>query len=104
MLQPMPQIDHNAPRFSYRVSWKRDIPDEPWIENEVLDWKIGRLEIPNQPTFQQYRIRVVATNEKGESNVVAKEVVGYSGEDGRFSLYKLFAGVTNFWLITNWSY
>jgi neuronal cell adhesion protein len=91
MLQPMLQIDHNAPRFSYRVSWRRDIPGEPWTDDEVLDWKIGRLEIPNQPTFQQYRIRVVANNEKGEANVAAKEVVGYSGEDGRFFLHQVFA-------------
>ncbi|KAF4518843.1 hypothetical protein B566_EDAN006694 [Ephemera danica] len=78
---PMPQIEHNAPRFQYRVSWKRDIAGEPWTAEDVPDWTVGKLEVPNQPTFQQYRIKVVAINEKGESNVAAKEVVGYSGED-----------------------
>jgi hypothetical protein len=80
----MPEIDHNAPRFQYRVSWKRDIPGEPWNSEDVSDWERTKLVVPNQPTFQQYRVRVVAINEKGEANVAPKEVIGFSGEDGMF--------------------
>nr|CAD7598606.1 unnamed protein product [Timema genevievae] len=77
----MPEIEHNAPRFMYRVYWKRDIPGEQWQSNDIMDWKQNKLVIPNQPTFQQYRIKVVAINEKGEANVSPKEEIGYSGED-----------------------
>nr|CAD7257229.1 unnamed protein product [Timema shepardi] len=77
----MPEIEHNAPRFMYRVYWKRDIPGEQWQSNDIMDWKQNKLVIPNQPTFQQYRIKVVAINEEGEANVSPKEEIGYSGED-----------------------
>ncbi|XP_063242824.1 neuroglian isoform X3 [Bacillus rossius redtenbacheri] len=77
----MPEIEHNAPRFMYRVYWKRDIAGEPWQSEDILDWQQNSLVIQNQPTFQRYRIKVVAINEMGESNVSPKEVIGYSGED-----------------------
>jgi hypothetical protein len=82
MLQPMPEIEHNAPRFMYRVYWRRDIPGEQWVSNDIVNWEETKLIVPDQPTFQQYRIKVVAINEKGEANVAPKEVTGYSGEDG----------------------
>ncbi len=47
----------------------------------MADWRLKEVLIPNQPTYQRYRIKVVAHNEKGEANVAAEEVVGYSGED-----------------------
>lgn len=78
---PMPEIEHNAPRFQYRVSWKRDIPGEQWSSEEITDWERSSLVVPNQPTFQKYRIKVVAINERGEANVAPMEVIGYSGED-----------------------
>lgn len=78
----MPEIEHNAPRFMYRVYWRRDIPGEQWVSNDILNWEDTKLIVPDQPTFQQYRIKVVAINEKGEANVAPKEVIGYSGEDG----------------------
>lgn len=79
----MPEIEHNAPRFHYRIYWKRDIAGEPWNSDDIIDWRKSELIIPNQPTFQPYRIKVIAINEKGEANVAPKEVVGYSGEDGK---------------------
>lgn len=78
---PMPMIEHNAPKFHYRVYYKKDIPGAQWNTEEIVDWKQMQLVIPNQETFQQYRIKVVAINEKGEANVSPKEVIGYSGED-----------------------
>ncbi|XP_032664587.1 neuroglian isoform X2 [Odontomachus brunneus] len=77
----MPQIDHNAPRFMYRVYYKRDIPGEQWIIVDINDWRRNSLQVDNQPTYQRYKIKVVAINEKGESKAAASEVTGYSGED-----------------------
>lgn len=77
----MPEIEHNAPHFHYRVYWKRDIPAEVWKEDDIHNWEISSILIKDQPTFQKYRIKVVAMNEVGESNMAAKEVIGYSGED-----------------------
>ncbi|XP_059480515.1 neuroglian isoform X2 [Neocloeon triangulifer] len=77
----MPEIDHNAPRFQYRVMWLRDIPGEQWQSRDISDWTVGRIVVPNQPTYQPYKIKVVAINEKGQANVAAQEVRGYSGED-----------------------
>ncbi|XP_037921152.1 neuroglian isoform X2 [Hermetia illucens] len=78
---PMPEIEHNAPNFEYRVSWKRDIPGANWENQDIYDWKQSSLLIPDQPTFSRYVIKVLAINEMGESNVPPKEVFGYSGED-----------------------
>ncbi|XP_018915521.1 neuroglian isoform X2 [Bemisia tabaci] len=77
----MPEIEHNAPRFQYRVSWKRDIPGEGWSSDDIVDWRRSEHLVSNLPTFQRYQIKVVAMNEKGQANVAAKEVIGYSGED-----------------------
>ncbi|KAL1110491.1 hypothetical protein AAG570_008019, partial [Ranatra chinensis] len=78
---PMQEIEHNAPRFQYRVYWRRDVPGDPWSSNEVTNWRQSEFKIPNLPTFQKFHIKVVAINEEGEANVSAKEVIGYSGED-----------------------
>ncbi|KAK7793446.1 hypothetical protein R5R35_010061 [Gryllus longicercus] len=77
----MPEIEHNAPRFMYRVSWKRDISGAQWESQDIADWQKSELVINNQPTFIRYRIKVVAFNEMGEANVAPQEVIGYSGED-----------------------
>lgn len=77
----MPQIEHNAPHFQYRVYWKRDVAAEKWNTEDIYDWEQSNILISGQPTFQRYRIKVVAINEMGESNMAAKEVIGYSGED-----------------------
>jgi len=76
----MPQIQHNAPKFKYRVYYKEDDPTKQWKIEDVADWRQKELLIQNMPTFQKYRIKVVAHNQKGEANVAAEEVIGYSGE------------------------
>ncbi|XP_067001681.1 neuroglian isoform X2 [Anabrus simplex] len=78
---PMAEIEHNAPHFMYRVSWRRDIDGEVWNSEDIRDWQKSELIIRDQPTFQRYRIKVVAFNEMGEANVAPQEVIGYSGED-----------------------
>lgn len=93
----MPEIEHNAPRFQYRISYKRNIPGEEYQIVDIPDWTQNRYVVNNQPTFQKYRIKVVAMNEMGRSNVAAKEVIGYSGEDvpllapTNFTLLKIHA-------------
>jgi len=76
----MPQIQHNAPKFKYRVYFKKDEPNEQWTIEEIPNWRQKELLIQNTPTFQKYRIKVIAHNQIGEANVAAEEVVGYSGE------------------------
>lgn len=78
---PMPEIEHNAPNFQYRVSWKRDIPAASWDSKDIYDWRQKNLVITDQPTFVRYLVKVVAINARGESNVAPEEVIGYSGED-----------------------
>jgi hypothetical protein len=84
---PMPEIDHNAPQFHYRVSYKRDVAGAEWTKQDIYDWKIGELLVRDQPTFQRYKIEVQAVNEKGESNIAVKSIEGYSGEDSEYIFF-----------------
>ena len=59
-LQPMPEIEHNAPKFQYRIYWKKDKPGEEWQVRDEANWRLKELVIPNQPTYERYKIRVVA--------------------------------------------
>lgn len=77
----MPQIEHNGPKFQYRVYWKRDIPSDRWNVEDIYDWQRNNIVINDQPTYERYRIKVVALNELGESNSAAREEIGFSGED-----------------------
>lgn len=77
----MPQIEHNAPKFQYRIYWKLDEEGQKWTIEDIADWRLKEVLIPNQPTFKRYRIKVVAHNSKGEANIAAEEVIGHSGED-----------------------
>lgn len=79
----MPEIEHNAPRFQYRVLWK-PANGGTWNYEDITDPKRDMLEIPNLNTFEEFNIKIIAINEKGEANVSPKEVIGYSGEDGNF--------------------
>jgi len=78
---PMPEIEHNAPKFKYRIYWKKDLPGETYEWRDEANWRVKEYLIPNQPTYQRYKIKVVAQNQKGEADVAAEEVIGYSGED-----------------------
>ncbi|XP_050520545.1 neuroglian isoform X2 [Daktulosphaira vitifoliae] len=78
---PMPKIEHNAPGLKYRVYWKQDIPGQDWNTEEITDYTRKELVIGNQPTYHRYKVKIVASNEKGESNVPQQEIIGYSGED-----------------------
>ncbi|CAB4062598.1 NRCAM [Lepeophtheirus salmonis] len=78
---PMPQIEHNAPKFQYRVYWKKDEEDASWIIEDIADWRVKELVIDNQPTYSRYQIKVVAHNRIGEAKMKAKPVIGWSGEN-----------------------
>lgn len=87
----MPEIEHNAPRFQYKVYYKRDIPGAEYIWEDIYDWRRNQLVVDNVRSFEQYRIKVIALNEMGEANVSPKEVIGFSGEDSKFaSNYSLY--------------
>ncbi|XP_063976929.1 neuroglian-like isoform X2 [Diachasmimorpha longicaudata] len=77
----MPQIEHNAPRFMYRVYYRRDIPGQDWMRDDIHNWRTNTFVVDNQPTYQRYQIKVTAINEIGESRVVPDIVIGHSGED-----------------------
>ncbi|XP_026829152.1 neuroglian isoform X3 [Ooceraea biroi] len=102
----MPQIEHNAPRFMYRVYYKRDIPGESWTILDINDWRKNSLQVDNQPTYQRYRIKVAAINVKGECPTTPTEVIGYSGEDvplqapGNFTLNQIKSSTT---ALLSWS-
>jgi len=83
-VKPMPKIYHNAPGLIYRVYWKQNIPGEVWNFKEITDYTINELSIPDQPIDKYYKVKIVAFNEKGESNGLQKEVIGYSEENGKF--------------------
>ena len=77
----MPQIEHNAPGFKYRVSYRRDIPGEKWVNRDINNWKTNRLQVDNLPTYERYGIKVISMNDKGVSTEDPRIVFGYSGED-----------------------
>ena len=64
----MREIEHNAPGFQYKVYWKEDGPQKRWNIEEITDWKTDRVVIEGQPTYQQYRIKVVAHNDLGKKS------------------------------------
>merc|ERR1719350_1515929 len=55
----MPQIKHNAPKFKYRVYYKKDTAQDQWNIEDIPDWRHKELVIPNQPTFTRYRNEVL---------------------------------------------
>ena len=56
----MREIEHNAPGFQYKVYWKMEGPRERWNIKEISNWETDKLVIEDQPTYQQYKIKVVS--------------------------------------------
>ena len=53
----MPEIEHNAPKFKYRIFWKRaDVPGAQWQDDSIADWRIREYRIDNQETYKPYKI------------------------------------------------
>lgn len=78
----MPRIEHHGFGFGYQVLWKQDKSDHDWNFEIITNYTISELIINNQPTYQRYKINVVAFNDMGKSNEPPKQVIGYSGTDG----------------------
>ena len=80
----MPKIQHNGPDFRYVVKYSRLMGDDAGDVTEVVkDFRQEQLVIPDQPTFQAYRISVRAQNEMGMAADSVTDVrVGFSGEEG----------------------
>ena len=49
----MPQIEHNAPKFKYRVYYKLDEPDKTWNIEDIPDWRLKELQIPHTDTYKR---------------------------------------------------
>ncbi len=81
----MPKIKHNGEGFHYVVYYKPDITSVGYIQEPVYDWTQGRLEVPNQPTFQPYLFAVEAKNNKNlnMSPTSLQYYRGFSGEDSK---------------------
>lgn len=79
----MPKIKHNGPGLRYKVYWKQDKPGQVWNFEEIADYKKNEFVVKNQPTYQRYKVKVVAFNEIGESRELQQKVFGYSGEGGK---------------------
>nr|XP_034837376.1 neuroglian isoform X3 [Maniola hyperantus] len=96
----MPQIEHNGPGFYYFVSWRRNISGAAWSDQQVRDWRQTEVVVLSTPTFQPYRIKVIAVNSLGTSNVAPVDVIGWSGEDkptqapSNFTLVQVTTGTT----------
>ena len=56
--QAMKKIEHNAPGFHYKVYWKNE-NEERWNMKEIFNWETNQLVIEDQPTYQEYKIKVV---------------------------------------------
>ena len=54
----MKKIEHNAPGFHYKVYWKNE-NEERWNMKEIFNWETNQLVIEDQPTYQEYKIKVV---------------------------------------------
>ena len=54
----MRQIEHNAPGFHYKIYWKMDAPGQNWNIEEIFDWQSSQLQVPDQPTYQRYMIKI----------------------------------------------
>ncbi len=76
----MPQIEHNAPGFFYRVFWKRQDSDDGWMMEDIHDWQQTRFVVSNTPAYTPYTIKVEALNSRGQAYTPARHITGYSGE------------------------
>ena len=87
----MPRIEHNGQGFKYVVTYEEDIDGAKSFSMDVTDWQKGELIIPNQKTFNRYKISVEAKNNKGSAPARSTEQhYGFSGEDGKL-LYILIS-------------
>lgn len=91
----MLEIDHNGPGFFYKVYW-RLYNGTNWNIKNITDWQQSSVMILNQPSYTLYKIKVAAVNERGEANVAAEEVNGWSGEDSKDSL---FSYISLYWVL-----
>jgi hypothetical protein len=84
----MSQIEHHAPHFYYEVYWKRNIPGASYeTPVKLTNWKQGEYVVNHVPTFQEYVVKVIAFNEKGQASEPVQEVIGYSGEDSEYLFF-----------------
>ncbi|XP_067676382.1 neuronal cell adhesion molecule-like [Haliotis asinina] len=77
--ETMPQIEHNAPDFSYIIEVKEKDGDI-WTNFVEQDYTVGRKDIHTGTVYKPYIIRVKAQNAVGHPYSQAQAITGYSGE------------------------
>ena len=81
----MLRSEHYGPGFHYVVTYQRlDLSNAEIQTRIVSDWRQSELEIPNQPTYTEFKVSVQAKNSGGSAT--PSIVVGHSGEDGKCSI------------------
>lgn len=80
----MPRTEHHAYGFGYQVLWKQEKPGCDWNFEIITNYTVCELVINNQPAYQRYKINVIAFNDMGKSSELPKQVIGYSGSDGKY--------------------
>ena len=60
----MPQIEHNAPKFKYRIYYKLDQPGKTWNIEDIADWRQKELVVENTGTYQRYRMKAWRLNNR----------------------------------------
>lgn len=83
----MPAIEWNGRDFKYIVCWRRnDTTDKDEKCSTIERPDVYHLVIPgSHETYKPYRIKVKAKNTVGDAKVPPEVVIGYSGEDSKYS-------------------
>lgn len=83
----MVRTEHNGPGFHYVVTYRSlgTILPGTEVRRPVLDWRQSELVVDGQQTFEEYEISVQAANSIGTAHGTLDRMIGYSGEDGRYS-------------------
>ncbi|XP_072402219.1 neuroglian-like isoform X2 [Diabrotica undecimpunctata] len=90
---PLPKTEHAGPGFKYRVCFKQNIDGATYECTDIHNYSQNTYTVSNQPSFQQYKIKVIASNDIGDAEAEPIEVIGYSGES------KPLEAPTNFTLL-----
>jgi len=89
----MPKIEQNGPDFKYIITYVRnDTPDaQPYVaavqQPDAWHYVAPQTDLG---VFTAFRITVKAANSRGDSSASLIPVIGYSGEDGKVSVFCFF--------------
>ncbi|XP_061178933.1 neuroglian-like [Saccostrea echinata] len=76
---PMPRMQHNAPSFGYRVSWRKR-GSTFWNKKDIKNANENQFEVDVDDVYGLYDVQVQAFNSHGVSFMPVFTVRGHSGE------------------------